>query len=138
MTDPFDRSFRERILAGETLFGPVPRPRLAAVGGALRRGRFDWLLVDLEHGAATEADLLAHLRAIEGAGADGARPAASGERLRIGRALDTGAAGVVIPRLDSTAEAREAVSFLRYPPAGVRGVAPLTRGAGLGPWATAT
>ncbi len=56
----------------------------------------------------------------------------SGERLRIGRALDQGATGIMVPRLESAAEAAEAVTYLRYPPAGVRGVALRTRGAGLG------
>jgi 4-hydroxy-2-oxoheptanedioate aldolase len=125
-------TFRERVLGGETLFGSwagLGSPLAAELVG---RAGFDWVLVDLEHGAATEAELLAHLHAIEGTAAAALVRPQSGERLRIGRALDTGAAGVVIPRLDSTAEAREAVSFLRYPPGGVRGVALLTRGARLG------
>jgi len=125
-------TFRERVLAGETLLGcwaGLGSPLAAEL--AARTG-FDWVLVDLEHGAATEADLLAHLTAIEAGGATALVRPQSGERLRIGRALDLGATGVVIPRLDSAAEAREAVSFLRYPPAGVRGLALLTRGARLG------
>ena len=56
----------------------------------------------------------------------------SGERIRIGRALDLGARGVMVPRLDSAAQALEAVTFLRYPPDGIRGVATRVRGAGLG------
>ena len=65
MNDPFDRSFRDRVLAGETLLGlfldlgsPVSAELCAAAG-------YDWLLVDLEHGAATEADLLGLLHAVE-------------------------------------------------------------------------
>ncbi|HEV2006648.1 MAG TPA: aldolase/citrate lyase family protein, partial [Candidatus Limnocylindrales bacterium] len=41
-------------------------------------------------------------------------------------------AGIVVPRLDTADQAREAVTFLRYPPDGQRGVALLTRGARLG------
>jgi len=81
---------------------------------------------------ATETELAAHLTAIEATGATALVRPPSGERLRIGRALDLGAAGVVVPRLDTAAEAREAISFIRYPPDGVRGVALLTRGARLG------
>ena len=43
-----------------------------------------------------------------------------------------GADGLMIPRLETAAEAREAMSWLRYPPAGIRGVALGTRGAGFG------
>jgi len=39
---------------------------------------------------------------------------------------------VVVPRLDTAAQVREAMTYLRYPPAGQRGVALLTRGARLG------
>src|SRR2546423_241833 len=52
--------------------------------------------------------------------------------LRIGRALDLGAHGVMVPRVDTPDQAREAISFMRYPPDGTRGLALSTRGAGLG------
>ncbi len=90
------------------------------------------MIIDLEHGAGTEADLLVNLYAI------GATPTAalvrppSGERLRIGRALDLGAHGIMVPRVDIPEQAREAVSYMRYAPDGVRGLALGTRGAGLG------
>ena len=132
MNDPFDRSFRDRTLAGDTLFGlfldlasPASAELCAAAG-------YDWLLVDLEHGASTEADLLALLHAVEVGGSTPLVRPQSGERIRIGRALDMGARGIMVPRLDSADQAREAVSFLRYPPAGTRGVATRVRGAGLG------
>jgi 4-hydroxy-2-oxoheptanedioate aldolase len=133
MRDPFDRSFRHRTLAGETLFGlflDLNSPASAELCAALG---YDWLLIDLEHGAATEADLLGLVHAVE-AGGDAVplvRPQ-SGERIRIGRALDMGARGVMIPRLDSADQAREAATFLQYPPSGIRGVATRVRGAGLG------
>ena len=123
---------RARASAGETLLGvflDLDSPLSAEICG---RAGYDWVLIDLEHGAATEASLLAHLHAV------GATPAAalvrppSGERLRIGRALDLGAEGVMVPRLDTADQVREAVGYLRYPPAGGRGVALRTRGAGLG------
>jgi len=123
---------RRRILAGETLFGAWAS--LGSPGSAELVGRagYDWVVVDMEHGYTTEGELLAHLTAIEGSGAVALVRPQSGERLRIGRALDMGAAGVVVPRLDTLEQVREAVTFLRYPPGGQRGVALLTRGARLG------
>jgi len=123
---------RQRVLSGETLFGLFIDLGSPLSAELCARAGYDWLLVDLEHGAATETDLLAHLHAIEGAGAAALVRPQSGERLRIGRALDLGADGIMVPRLDTAAQAREAVTFLRYPPDGVRGVATRTRGAGLG------
>jgi 2-dehydro-3-deoxyglucarate aldolase/4-hydroxy-2-oxoheptanedioate aldolase len=128
-TDP---TLRSRVQAGEILYGlfldlgsPFSAELCANVG-------YDWLVVDLEHGAATEAGLVGLLQSVEVGGSSPVVRPQSAERLRIGRALDLGAAGIVIPRLESAAEVREAVTFLRYPPAGVRGVALRTRGAGLG------
>jgi 4-hydroxy-2-oxoheptanedioate aldolase len=123
---------RRRILAGETLFGAWAN--LASPGSAelLGRAGLDWVVVDLEHGYATETELLAHLAAIEVSGAVALVRPPSGERLRIGRALDLGAAGIVVPRLDTAEQVREAVTFLRYPPTGQRGFALLARGGRLG------
>jgi 4-hydroxy-2-oxoheptanedioate aldolase len=132
MNDPFDRSFRDRTLAGETLLGLFHDLASAASAELCAAAGYDWILVDLEHGASTEADLLGLLLAVEAGGATTLVRPQSGERLRIGRALDMGARGIMIPRLDSADQAREAVTFLRYPPAGIRGVATRVRGAGLG------
>jgi 4-hydroxy-2-oxoheptanedioate aldolase len=124
--------FRSRIHAGETLFGAWASLGSPGAAELLGRSGLDWVVVDLEHGNTTESELLAHLTAIEVSGATALVRPQSGERLRIGRALDMGAAGVVIPRLDTADQVREAVTFLRYPPTGQRGVALLTRGARLG------
>jgi len=132
MTDTPRDAIRHRILDGETLFGAwtdMASPLATEITG---RAGYDWLIADLEHGAPTEADLLAILLAAEASGAAAFVRPQSGERLRIGRALDLGAAGIMVPRLDTAAQAEEAVTFLHYPPDGVRGVALRTRGARLG------
>lgn len=123
---------RTRIRAGETLIGvfsDLASPLAAELCG---RAGFDWIVLDLEHGAATEADLLALLHAVGNTPMAALVRPQSAERLRIGRALDLGAAGVMLPQLQSIAEVRQAVSYLRYPPVGQRGVALRTRGAGMG------
>ncbi|MBI2777002.1 MAG: 2,4-dihydroxyhept-2-ene-1,7-dioic acid aldolase [Chloroflexi bacterium] len=132
MTDSPRDTIRRRILDGETLFGAwtdMASPLATEITG---RAGFDWLIADLEHGAGTEAELLPVLLAAEASGAAAFVRPQSGERLRIGRALDMGAAGIMVPRLDTAAQAAEAVTFLRYPPDGVRGVALRTRGANFG------
>jgi 4-hydroxy-2-oxoheptanedioate aldolase len=123
---------RTRILAGETLIGSFSDLASPLAVELLGRAGMDWVVLDLEHGAATESDLLALLYA---AGSTPIAPlvrAQSAERLRIGRALDLGAAGIMLPQLQSIDEVRQAVSYLRYPPVGSRGVALRTRGADLG------
>src|SRR4029079_15990185 len=51
----------------------------------------------------------------------------SSERIRIGRVLDQGAAGVMVPRVDTPGEVAAVLSHLRYPPHGDRGVATYNR-----------
>jgi 4-hydroxy-2-oxoheptanedioate aldolase len=123
---------RSRILAGDTLIGvfaDLASPLAAELVGS---AGFDWVVLDLEHGESTEADLLGMLYACQTTGMAAVVRPQSAERLRIGRALDLGAAGVMLPQLQSLDEVRTAVAFLRYPPVGQRGIALRTRGADMG------
>ena len=132
MTDAARETIRRRILDGELLFGAwndVASPLAAEI---TTRAGYDWCVIDMEHGSVTDADVHALLLAVEVGGAAALVRPPSGERLRIGRALDLGAAGIVVPQLHSAADAAEAVTFLRYPPDGRRGVALRTRGGKFG------
>ncbi len=127
---PPSGSLRARVLAGETVFGTFIGAASPIIAELCARAGFDWLIVDLEHGAGTEGELLAQLHAIGDRSAALVRPQ-SAERLRIGRALDLGASGLMIPRLETVDEVTETLSWLRFPPDGIRGLALTTRGAGL-------
>jgi 2-dehydro-3-deoxyglucarate aldolase/4-hydroxy-2-oxoheptanedioate aldolase len=123
---------RRRVLAGETLFGTFifgTAPLLVEVAG---RTGLDWVLIDLEHGTADESHLLPLLMA---AGLTAAAPlvrVASGERIRVGRALDLGAAGIMVPQVQTADQARQVARWLRTQPAGERGIALFTRGMDFG------
>ena len=87
----------------------------------------DWILVDLEHGAGTMADLV---HQFQGIGCTDAAPIvriAANETPRFKRVLDMGAAGVMVPYVSTPDEAAAAVAAMRFPPAGIRGVAKLNR-----------
>ena len=129
---PPEPTLRARLRAGETVYGAFCMTGSPIAAELCARAGFDWVVIDLEHGTATEGDLLAHLYAVGGTPTSAIVRPASGERLRIGRALDFGADGIMIPRIDTPDQAREAVSYLRWPPDGGRGLALLTRGAELG------
>lgn len=123
---------RERIEQGEEVLGiflQVGSPVVAEIAG---RAGFDWALVDLEHGAGSEADLLHQLQALAITETAAIVRAESATRLRIGRALDMGATGVMVPQVNDVETARTVTSWLRYPPEGIRGVALSARGAGYG------
>jgi 2-keto-3-deoxy-L-rhamnonate aldolase RhmA len=125
-------NLRARLRAGETTYGVFLNLGSPLAAELCARGGCDWLIIDLEHGAGTEASLLAELHATGATSAAALVRPRSGDRLPIGRALDLGAHGIMVPRIDLPEQAREAISFMRYPPDGGRGLALLTRGAGLG------
>jgi 2-keto-3-deoxy-L-rhamnonate aldolase RhmA len=93
---------------------------------------FDWLLIDLEHGAGSEATLPSMIVGIEGTGCSPIVRVVSNNQDSIKRALDLGAVGVMVPYVSTPEEAEAAVSYTRYPPAGQRGVAGATVATGFG------
>ena len=118
---------RARLAAGEATVGTfvgLASPMAAEVCAAAGA---DWLVLDLEHGGGGEEQVGATVLAAGGYGVPTVVRVETGERIRLGRVLDLGAAGIMLPRLRSAAEVGEAVAHLRYPPRGDRGVATYNR-----------
>ncbi|MDP1588800.1 MAG: aldolase/citrate lyase family protein [Prosthecobacter sp.] len=86
---------------------------------------FDWLLIDLEHGCGTEANVLPQLQAIRNAAAI-VRVGAPHPEM-IARALDWGAAGIMVPMVSTAEKAEACVRAMQYPPRGDRGLARMVR-----------
>ncbi|MGI9473273.1 MAG: HpcH/HpaI aldolase family protein [Rubripirellula sp.] len=93
---------------------------------------FDWILIDLEHGAGTEGALPNLLLAVEGSDCSPIVRVVSNDQDCVKRALDLGAVGVMIPYVSTAEEAAAAVAYTRYPPHGCRGVASSTIATGFG------
>jgi 4-hydroxy-2-oxoheptanedioate aldolase len=128
VTGPLDDGrLRTRVTAGELAIGtfvgtasPVTAEVCAATG-------FDYLLLDLEHGAGGEEQLRTTIPAAASYGVPTVVRVESDARIRIGRVLDAGAAGIMLPRMDTVDDVEAAVRHLRYPPRGDRGVATYNR-----------
>ena len=84
---------------------------------------FEWFMIDTEH-AHVNPETLAQMVALQRS-RSGAPLVRVGEvdQYLIKSALDTGAEGVLLPLVNSAEEAKRAVSFAKYPPDGVRGIA---------------
>ena len=125
---PTPTTFLERLRSTEPLYGvwstiPGPIPvELAARTGV------DYVVVDLQHGGATEADLPGMLAAISVAGAYPLVRPRYKDFASIGRVLDLGAAGVVVPNVDSFSDAAAAAAACAYPPRGARSSGQLRAG----------
>jgi len=125
-------SIKERLAAGETLFGSFLALGSPLAAEALGLAGFDWLLVDLEHGGGHEADALAQVLGAKSAGVSVLARVESSHRSRAGRLLDLGVEGLMCPQVNSAAEAEEWAAALHYAPYGSRGVALSTRSARFG------
>ena len=78
----------------------------------------DWVLLDLEHGGGGEEQPRGVVPAAASYGVPTIVRAESTERIRAGRLLDLGAAGVMFPRIGGPEDAASAITHLRYPPQG--------------------
>lgn len=116
MTEPI----KQALAAGQPSLGswlnlgsPLAAEVMAAAG-------YSWLVVDAEH-TAFDLGLIAHtFRAVEARGAVPLARIWDHDPVTIGRVLDAGAYGLVIPHVSTPEQARAVVAAMRYPPAGAR------------------
>jgi 4-hydroxy-2-oxoheptanedioate aldolase len=83
---------------------------------------FDWVIVDLQHGTASWDGLLSLLQALQLGGTWSFVRVTGHDPAEIGRALDIGAIGVVIPTVSTPEQARIVAGAMRYPPEGTRSI----------------
>lgn len=93
---------------------------------------FDWLLLDMEHGCLSEAELLPNLRAARGYDVTIVVRVPTHEAGLIGRVLDWGANAIMVPHVETAGEAEALVRAMRYPPQGARGYSRTVRAYGYG------
>jgi 4-hydroxy-2-oxoheptanedioate aldolase len=95
----------------------------------LARTGADFVVVDLQHGAMAETELAGVSAAIKAAGSVPLVRARSPSFADVGRPLDLGAQGVIVPNVRDAVHAREVVAATRYAPAGTRSIGRLSGGA---------
>jgi 2-dehydro-3-deoxyglucarate aldolase/4-hydroxy-2-oxoheptanedioate aldolase len=128
ITSPLDHGrLRSRLAAGTPTLGTFVGTASAVTAEVCAAAGVDWVLLDLEHGAGGEEQVGTVVLATAAYGVPTVVRVESAARIRLGRVLDLGAAGVMLPRLETVAEVREALRHLRYPPEGDRGVATYNR-----------
>lgn len=123
-------NFAQRLRQNDLLLGTMltlPSPEVAEI---IAGCGYDWLFMDGEHSTLSTLDWQRMLQAVGGRCASMIRVAANTER-EIKKFLDIGADGIIVPQVNSAAEARQAVACCKYPPVGIRGVG-LARAQGYG------
>src|SRR5262245_24202395 len=111
---------KRKMLQGKPAIGVSCGMGSPLIAEMLSHAGFDFVLVDLQHGAWTDETVAHAFRAIDlGSSVAMARVAAN-DYGAIGRLLDRGALGIVVPMVNSSAEAQAAAFAVRYPPRGGR------------------
>ena len=115
--------FKKQLREGKPKLGLFLNSHSPTVAEQLAHTGYDWLLVDTQHGPMGNLELSGMLAGIANGGAISmVRVAGYHDRGGIQQSLDMGANGVLVPYINTAAEARQAVSCARYPTAGTRSV----------------
>jgi 4-hydroxy-2-oxoheptanedioate aldolase len=110
----------QQIGLWNTIPGPVVSELLATCG-------YDWVVLDTEHSLTDVPDIMGMLQALAPYPVSPVVRPQTNDTVLIKRLLDLGAQTLMIPYVQTVAEARAAVAAMRYAPRGVRGVSGMTR-----------
>ncbi|KAA2219253.1 MULTISPECIES: HpcH/HpaI aldolase family protein [Maribacter] len=115
-------NLKEKLKKRQVSFGSwltIPHPSIVEI---MSSAGFEWLTIDIEHSAidiSTLQNLVAHVQANK---MEALVRVSKNEEVIIKRVMDAGANGVIVPMVKNAEEARQAVSWVKYPPLGSRGV----------------
>jgi 4-hydroxy-2-oxoheptanedioate aldolase len=115
-------SFKKALQQGETAFGCWLGLGHTFSTELMGTAGFDWLVIDGEHGPNDYRSILAQLQVLEASDSHAVVRVPVGETYILKQMLDAGAQTVLVPMVDSAAQARQLVRDVTYPPHGDRGV----------------
>ncbi len=112
-------NFRHSLQAGKRLLGTIVTLQAPEVVETLCHLGYDWLFIETEHAPLAPPAVQSIVQTA------GATPCivrlSRGDEISIKRALDAGAAGIIVPQVNSAAYARLIVSYAKFAPMGSRG-----------------
>ncbi len=123
-------TFKQALAARQPLIGLWCNFAFLPTVECLAHAGFDWLLLDMEHTQSTLDTISTQLLALRGTPSAAVVRVPSNDMAFIKRTLDAGTRNLMVPNIRSAAEALDAVSYTRFAPEGLRGVAGSTRGGG--------
>ncbi len=125
-------SMKQKLLSGSPAFGVsimIPSPQLVEMVGKLR---FDWVLIDCEHGTINPETVETLAMAATSVGLTPIARPRTKDPADIQQVMDRGVMGVQVPHVITADDARAVVNAVKYHPIGTRGLAAGTRPAGYG------
>ena len=130
-TVPFN-PVKRKLQAGQKTAGAWLGLASPVTAEILSLSGFDWLVIDMEHGAGDYMTMLSQFQAMNGSGVVPFVRIAGNDPLIIKRTLDAGALGVIVPDVQTRAEAEAAYRAVKYQPLGTRGISGNTRAGSYG------
>jgi len=115
-------TFKRALSSGKTQIGLFLGLANAYTAEIVATAGFDWLLIDGEHGPNDLRSILAQLQALASYPAHVVVRTVDHDPARIKQLLDAGVQTLMVPMVESAAQARALVSAMHYPPTGIRGV----------------
>ena len=125
------RKIKEKIRRGEPSLGTWMSMAHPSIAEILAMAGYDWVVIETEHTAIDVSEVLRLIIAIEQRGSIPLVRLAWNDPIQAKAVLDSGAAGVLVPMVNSKTDAQLAVQMTKYPPLGFRGVG-LARAQGYG------
>jgi len=113
-----------RLRAGETVYGAWCMLASPLVADAVAREGFTAAVLDMQHGMWDTASIIAGIGALHNAGATPLVRVPLNDFAFVSRALDFGAEAIIMPMINSAADARQFANAAKYPPAGERSWGP--------------
>lgn len=113
--------FRKALLERKLTAGGWMQIGHPACAEIFARTGFDWVCVDLEHGAIGLETMTSIFRALDAFGCVPVARLPLCDTIWIKRTLDAGARGLIIPMVDTAEQAEHAIQEAKYPPRGRRG-----------------
>jgi 2-keto-3-deoxy-L-rhamnonate aldolase RhmA len=129
------KNLKEKIHSGEAVHGCWINLASTVSTEIVGHAGFDWLLIDLEHGAGDVAMMYQQLQVLTGSSSTPIVRIDQLSKPKVQRILDAGATGIMFPQIQSSLEADEAIRMMYYPPRGARGMAKMVRATGFGRYA---
>lgn len=114
-------STKERLHGGRPALGGWMMIGHPTVAEAMAGEGFDWLAVDMEHTATGVREFHQVALAVQGRGVDLLARLHSCDPVLAKLVLDAGAAGIIVPSVNTPEEAARAVAMAKFPPQGIRG-----------------
>ena len=123
-----NQTLKAALDSGSHVFGAWVSMNAERVVEVLDEAGYNFVGLDCQHGALTEGDAVTLLRRMTSARTPTIVRVSANAAALIGKVLDAGADGVIVPMVSTVEEARMAVAACRYPPDGVRSFGPIRPG----------